>query len=357
MTFEAIEKSARGGKPAQMFVFTRQSLVWRYARADRDITLDEKKYLAVAIKRSEIKQTMERNKDRVTITIPYARNPNAARKPVTQPLGDNWSTSIPSDPIYVMCLATHLNDPDQEVVVEWMGRVTAPKLTDTTIELTCEPSTSVDRARQQGARWQRTCWKTVYSTGARGCNLVPGPIAATGKLSNVTGNDITASQFGPKQRTFVGGTAEWMDGETPRSANITAASDTTLTLDDVTGLVSGVKVTAYTIALETYAMVTDVDKLMVKADEFVASDLSLAGGALFYQQPSGLLERVSIMQHNGDTITLLSVPPALDIGMEVTARPGCERTWSACEKRNNTDNHGGAYYKPVTNPHDGEKMA
>lgn len=284
MTFKAFESSRRSGKPTHLFLFGRQANAWRFTNADRALTLGGKTYTSAPISRSAIKQTIEKAQDNVTITLPYSMDPNAIELPVTQSLGDNWHPYIPSDPISVMCMATHLNDPDQELAVQWIGYVQQPKFTDGQLELTCVPPGQISKAMYQGAKWQTSCWKTVYSTGIRGCNLV--------------------------------------------SANF-----------------------------EATATLTDVNGLTVTAAEFNGLALSLAGGEMWWARSDGLIERRSIMAHNGSTITLLYGAADIAIGLAVTVRPACERTFAACTARNNTDNYGGAIYKPVANPYNGQSMS
>ena len=276
MSFEALETSRFLGRPVRLFVFQRQALVWRYCRAQQDLVIGGDTYLAAAIDRSEIQQTAERAKDEITITMPYLRDPGAAVFPATQALGDNWHPYIPSDPIAVTCLATHYGDTDPPAV-EWSGIVTQPAFTDTELTLTCTPGPAIARARNQGPKWQRGCWKTVYSTGLRGCNLALGAFEVADTLSAVAGLDVTAAAF-------------------------------------------------------------------------ATAPLALDGGWLEWTRPDGLVERRSIMAHAGDTVTLLYGAAALAVGLAVTARPGCPRTWAACEARGNTINFGGSVYKPTKDP-------
>lgn len=243
MSFDLVEVSRFLGRPVHLFVFTRQSKVWRYASGDRDIVVGGHTYVGVQIGRSEIQQTVEREKDKLTITFPYLLDPAAPEYPPTQSLGNNWRPYIPSSPISVVCMATHIGDASAPAI-EWMGVVTEVAHTDTKMTLTCEPSNSSSQARNQGAKWQRGCWKTVYSTGLRGCNLVAGPIPVAGTLTGVSGSNITAAEFIEQQRTFVGGTAEWTaDVVVPRSATVTALTGSDATLDDVTDIEVGTALT------------------------------------------------------------------------------------------------------------------
>lgn len=275
MTFEAFETSRFGGRPVRLFVFQRQGLIWRYCAADRDLVIDGQTYLAAAIDRSEIQQTAERAKDDITITLPYLRDPGAALLPATQALGNNWHPYIPGDRVSVTCLAAHIGDTGAPAV-EWSGIVTQPRFTDTELKLICEPGPAIAKARNQGPKWQRGCWKTVYSTGLRGCNLALDAFDVADTLSAVAGLSVTAAAFATAPLALDGGWLEWTSG--------------------------------------------------------------------------GLVERRSIMAHSGDTVTLLYGAAALAAGLAVTARPGCPRTWAACEARGNTINYGGSVYKPVKDP-------
>lgn len=276
--FDTFELSRFRGKPVRLFVFARQNLVWRYCTADRDLVIGGDTYLAAQIDRSEIKQTAERAKDKITITLAYLRNPDALEYeyPSTQSLGDNWHPYIPSDPITVACLATHVGDTDPPAI-EWLGIVTQPAFTDVELELTCEPGNAIDQALNQGPKWQRGCWKTVYSQGVRGCNLALDAFKVDATLTNVAGLVLTAAAF-------------------------------------------------------------------------AAAPLALDGGWIEWERADGLIERRSIMRHSGASITLLYGAADLAPGVALVARPGCAQTWAACDARANTDNYGGAIYKPVKDP-------
>lgn len=276
MSFEALETSRFGGRPLRLFVFQRQGVVWRFCKADRDLVIDGQTYLGAQIDRSDIQQTAERAKNEITITLAYWRDPNAEAFPSTQAFGNNWHPYIPSDPIAVTCLAAHYGDTGAPVV-EWSGIVTQPAFTDTELTLTCTPGPAIARARNQGPKWQRGCWKTVYSTGLRGCNLS------------------------------------------------LAAFDVSDTLSAVSGLV-------------------------VTAAAFATAPLALDGGWIEWTRVDGIVERRSIMAHSGSDITLLYGAADLAAGLSVTARPGCQQTWAACEARGNTINYGGAIYKPTKDP-------
>lgn len=359
--FDDFELSARGGRPRQLFLFTRQQKALRYVGAPKDVEIGGKTYTAAAISRSEIKLTGETPQDQITITIPYTRNPDAQELPPTQELGAMFFPFVPHDGVNVMCMDYHANDPDKQAVVRWQGRVSLPKYNAnaSTLELTCVRNHSSDKNRRRGPKWQKTCWKTVYSTGPRGCGLIAGPIPVEGTVTAISGSDVTAAEWVAQQRTYVGGTATWDDAGTPRTANITAANGTTLTLSDVTGIVVGTVVTASTTSLTTEATLTAVAGLVLTADAFADAVFSLYGGTLSWTRSDGIVEERPIVAHTvGSTnVTLLYGGEELAVGLAVNAIPNCPGTWAACDAYGNTINYGGSLYEPIESPYDGSSMS
>lgn len=356
--FETFELSRFLGRPVRLFRFELQGLVWRYCSAPQDLTIGGVTYLAAQIDRSEIRQTVERAKDKIKITLAYLRDPAASNPPSTQALGNIWNPYAPSDTVRVICMSTHIGDTDPPVV-EWIGIVSQPEFTDVQLTLTCEPGTAIAQALQQGPKWQRGCWKTVYSQGPRGCGLVAAGYPLPTTVVSVDGSDVVVNEFDPPPRDLAGGRARWQtpeevvgDGPVDHVADITAVSGTTITLSDTTGLDADVAITLYTIGIQTETTLTAVDGVQVTSADFADSPLSLAGGWLQWTRTDGFIERRSINAHAGDTITLLYGAADLAVGLAVIAIPGCEQTWNACAARfPDPENHyGGAIYKPIKDP-------
>ncbi|KRG65801.1 hypothetical protein ABB27_14615 [Stenotrophomonas terrae] len=201
-----------GRKPIHLFVFTRQHLTWRYCTADCDLDIGGNIYLSAQIERGEIKQTVERAKDKLTITFSYLLDPAALEYPTTQLLGDNWFPNIPDDSVSVICMAYDAASGDPPMV-EWMGIAIQPKFTNATIEMICEPTNGLSRARGQGMKWQRTCPKTPYSKGLRGCNLSREAFMVGGVVTSVTTAGITVAEFAGAPFSLGGGFVTWMRGD------------------------------------------------------------------------------------------------------------------------------------------------
>lgn len=347
MPFDDLETGLFTGKPVRLFVFTRQTKVWRFNSSSEDLELGGDTFLGANIERDEIRETVERAKDKLKIRMAYLLDPNASMQPTTQSLGDLWALYIPSSPVYVTCMSAHIGE--AETTFDWTGQVMQPAFDDKQLELVCEPTDGRQYNRNQGARWQRSCWKTVFSTGLRGCNLDPEPIAINATVSAVSGNDITADEFVDPPRSFVGGTVTWDDGG-PQSANITAHSGDTITVDDAGGLVASDDVFAHTIPIYIDATLTVVNGLQLTAPEFSNALFNLAGGSLTWTDVDGVVERRLIMTHDDDAITVLYGAADFAVDLDVRATPNCPRNWAACDARNNTINYGGAIYKPTKNP-------
>lgn len=252
--FETFELSRFLGRPVRLFVFSRQGLVWRYCSAPQDLTIGSVTYLAAQIDRSEIRQTVERAKDKVKITFAYLRDPNAATYPATQALGDNWHPYTPSDTMRVTCLSTHIGDTDPPIV-EWMGIVSQPEFTDVELTLTCEPGTAIAMALQQGPKWQRGCWKTVYSTGPRGCGLALDAFEVSGVLTAAVGLTLTAAEFAAAPLSLAGGWVEWTrtDGLVERRSIMSHSGTSIGLLYGAADLAAGLSVVARPACEQTWA--------------------------------------------------------------------------------------------------------
>ncbi len=337
-----------------LFIFRRQGVSVRLAAGDRDMPIGEHTYYGVTIERDAIRQTAERAKDKLKIRMAYLLTPTEPDEgwPASQVVGDWWRPHIPSDPISVICL-TYNPATGAPPTVEWTGWAAQPDYTDAQLELSCDPNPPHGSAANQGAKWQRGCFKVVYSTGIRGCNLVAGPIALPATLTAVDGNEISAEEFTAPPAPWA--RVEWMDDATPRSALVVAHSGDTIELDDVTGLEVGSLVIAYTEPLFSIETVpASKTGLVIQSDDFIGTPFTLEHGWVSWPTPQGFVEERPIMAHNNATghITILWDAPPPEPGVSIVATPNCPGTWAACAARRPDPelHYGGAIYKPVTDP-------
>lgn len=201
-----------GRNKVRLFRFEHQGRVWRFAQANRDIDAGGESWVAGPIERGNVRLTAEPAKDRLTIRIGYLRDPAAplTARPATQSLGDLWHPWIPTDPVDVVCLE-HEYGSNVPPKVQWIGHVTQPSYSDVVLELNCEPGSARIRAADQGPRVQRNCWKEVYSTGPRGCNLARAAFETEATLTAVDGVYLSAAEFTGLPLSLLGGTCAWTD--------------------------------------------------------------------------------------------------------------------------------------------------
>ena len=235
MSFNAREIARWLGKPVELYRFTRQDLNWRYANGDQTITVGAETFEPLAITRETIKESYERQKRNLKITIPIGAE-----------VAENWQPFPPGDAVTVTLMAMHRGD--AELIVQWTGRVVQPRYTDTTLELTCSPGTGSRRPRGMQLRFQRSCPLVLYSQGVGMCNLSPAAFAAPAVLASAAGNIVSAGAWAalPAGR-LAGGFMEWTsDNGLVQRRSITGHFGAELHLDyGASDLEAGLAVTAY----------------------------------------------------------------------------------------------------------------
>lgn len=197
MSFDLRELSRWLGKPVELYRFTRQGLAWRYTSADQEVTVGGETFAPINISRDNIRESYEKQKRQLVITLPLAAEVCA-----------NWLPFSPEDTIAVTVLSLHRGD--TETAVQWVGRVLQPKFLDTTMELTCTPGSVSNRPRGLQLKWQRNCPLPLYSQGNGMCNLDPEGFRVDGTISSVSGNIVSAPAWAalPTGR-LAGGFIQW----------------------------------------------------------------------------------------------------------------------------------------------------
>ena len=197
-----------GGKPQHLFAFWRQQAVFRFAAGTRgrNVEIGDHVYIAEQIERGAIRQTPERAQDKMKIRMPYVVSPTAPAEgwPATQILGDWWRPYIPGSPVRVVCLDYQRGSAEPPRLV-WHGWVAGAEYTDAELTLTCDPNAPAGELGNQGAKWQRPCWKVPYSTGPRGCNLDPADFEIEATITAVAGLILQSPAFLGTQYTLAGG--------------------------------------------------------------------------------------------------------------------------------------------------------
>lgn len=353
MAFSFFELSRFFARKVALYDFNREGVHLRFTSADHEIEHDGHTYVpARGIAHTAIRESMSSDrKNVVTVTVPYLLDGSAADYPVTQELGNWWRPFPPSQRVLVTIMATHVGDPDEEVVVEWRGRVIGPSYTRTQLKLQCDPSFRSGRMSGSIPRMQRGCGVALYSQGIGMCNLKPWPLLVPAVLTAVAGNDVTAAAFTTAPRELAGGMLQWIDGDdVQHTAQILSRAGDTLTLDDAGDLAVDDAVLAYTVPLWFEATLTAVSGVLLTADEFGTSAKSLAGGLIEWTRPNGLVETRTIMAHNATQIRIHYGAPDLEEGLVVRTHFGCAHNQAACEEHENEINYPGFKHLPTEDP-------
>lgn len=94
-----------------------------------------------------------------------------------------------------------------------------------------------------------------------------------------------------------------------------------------------------------------VAALSAKADGW------FSGGFIEFVRFEDVVERRGVEDHTGSVVTMLGATDGLEVGMSVTAYPGCDRTVSTCaNKFSNSANYGGFPHMPGVSPFDGKPV-
>lgn len=209
--FEAFELSRFLNRKVALYRFAQGTLEKLYTTADQQLTIGGKTYVpARGISHTVPRETAGNpQKNQVTITAPFRLDAAAPDLPATQELGALFVPFSPTGRVLVTISTTHIGDPDQEVKVEWLGRVVGPKFNDSQVQLICDPSYRSARSSGQVRRIGRACDVPIYSQGLGLCNLIKAAHAVTATLTAVDGLQLSALAFASAPRSLAGGFVEW----------------------------------------------------------------------------------------------------------------------------------------------------
>ena len=202
MSFLAREIARWLGAPVELYRFVRQGKVWRYTSADAPVTAgDGETFRPIAIARAALRESYEREKRKITITLPLA-------DVTADGFAGNWFPVPPGDVVAVTIMAMHRGEAD--TAIEWIGRVIQPRFTDSALELTCDPGSGAARPNGLQLRWQRSCPYALYAQGNGLCNLRPQDFAVPARLIEAVGNVLRISpNVTVVDGRLAGGYIEW----------------------------------------------------------------------------------------------------------------------------------------------------
>lgn len=199
MTYGAFESSPDSGSPVELYVFRVGLQTFYYTSANIDLTIPPDTYISEPIKRSRIDLTAELNKQNINVEV--------VRSNV---IAEFFRFAPPDAVVSLTLLRMHEQDPDQETVVAWMGRVLSVRWKNLIAELYCEPvSTSLRRSGLR-RRYQRNCPHQLYEAASCGVNRTD--FRFQGQVSSVIGLDVMVPGAGGQPDGYYsGGYVEWID--------------------------------------------------------------------------------------------------------------------------------------------------
>lgn len=172
MTFEAFETSDELGSPFELYIFRLYGVNYYYTTAATDQVVDLQGYEAHPIKRSEIKDENDLEKQNLELTVPQDF-------PILQLFDD----APPSDVITLQVKTIHRGD--TEVVTVWSGRVISGSRIGSQGRLYCENVYSSMRRSGLRRLFGRLCPHQLYGNA---CGLASSsfrilvPVDAVGGL-------------------------------------------------------------------------------------------------------------------------------------------------------------------------------
>ena len=178
MTFAAIQALVSGKRPIWLYEITMDGTT-NYLSRGTDYTYNAQLYTQTNVAHSRIVVTQSVNKAEVVLTFPRT---NA----LAQTIRDNDAGEVG-----LVIKHGYSNDPDQEFVTKFAGRVIGTKPMLGTISLQCENNFTAFRRRGIAAVMQRPCRHALYHAG---CGLAIGDFNIAGTATAYTGGVLTVTE-------------------------------------------------------------------------------------------------------------------------------------------------------------------
>ena len=179
MSYDAVESSAHGGQPVELYRFTEGTRKWLYTSADVAFVHATQTYEPFPLRRGSFRQTQQLNKSDIEI--------NTVRD---LPL---VADSVASPLVGVVLLTIYRKHrSDAEVVTWWNGRVDGIRFQGSEAIIGCSPlATSMKRIGLRRPA-QRQCPHALYGPG---CNATEAVFSASGSLVSHTGATVSSGVF------------------------------------------------------------------------------------------------------------------------------------------------------------------
>lgn len=169
-TYSALEASAHGGRPVELFRFVHGSTVWTYSTGP-EVDYNGETYTAFPVGRDDMEQTKEVHKASLEVLLPR-----------TCELSLLYLAGSPEHVVTLTVFRLHVGASDGPVVY-WKGRIMSIDWPDpATAKLSCESVFTSMKRPGLRARYQRMCRHALYSEQ---CGVDKDDYAVTGSVSAV----------------------------------------------------------------------------------------------------------------------------------------------------------------------------
>lgn len=153
MSFSLFDLSQKNGSPVELYEITRGDQTWRFTPGASDYTYRSVVYRSTFVERDAIRYTPDSSKSELKLSF-HRNNEFAA----------TYLTASQILPAIVTILRGHRNDPDQEFITIWKGRVAGFSVTKNTVDISLSPNFSISRQPGLRAMFEVTCRHHLYST-------------------------------------------------------------------------------------------------------------------------------------------------------------------------------------------------
>lgn len=199
MSFENIEFSQDLGAPFELYEFRfgdTVDAVYRYTNFDRDLERLGHLWHARPITREAYRATGKNDDKSLTITMP-----------VDTDLSALFTDFPPTQVVTVTIRAGHMSDPDEQILVIWLGRVLTVAKEGNRTTLTCDNTTVSMRRPGLRRNWQYACPYILYGEQ---CRAVQRPQPATVLAISTSGVVLSENWWGiyPPEK-YRGGMIRW----------------------------------------------------------------------------------------------------------------------------------------------------
>lgn len=179
MTYAAYEASPESGQPVELYRFTIGTTVYRYTSADEDYVFEATTFVPRQISRSSPAQSTEEKQQQLEVTLP-ANDDIALR----------FIGVVPGEVMSLEVIRVHRNDPDQEGIAFWEGRVTGASYQDnaTKCVMLCRTSESATSRSIPRYKFQGICNHILYDSS---CQVVPASFDYAGEVIAEASRQIT----------------------------------------------------------------------------------------------------------------------------------------------------------------------